>query len=282
MIEVRNVSKTFRRPGRSGQEVAVDALRDVSFTIGAGEFVCLLGPSGCGKTTLLRIVNGLIQPDRGAVWVHGRSSPQPGPWAGFVFQSFRLMPWLTVLGNVEFPLEIQGLEREQRRARAGEYVRLVGLERFGESYPHELSGGMQQRVALARALAMEPSVLLMDEPFAALDAQTRELMQVELSRIWEARRVAVVFVTHSLDEALFLADRLILLRPRPGQVEEILDVRLARPRWEHDVHADPEYVRMRAYLWEKIRQMVADQPEFQHMLIGSGTGGVSGQSCTVS
>jgi NitT/TauT family transport system ATP-binding protein len=276
VIEVRNVWKTFRRPGRGGQEVAVEALRDVSFTIGDGEMVCLLGPSGCGKTTLLRIINGLIQPDRGEVRVDGRSAPAPGPWAGFVFQSFRLMPWLTVLGNVEFPLEIQGLAEQQRRARACEYVRLVGLERFGDTYPHELSGGMQQRVALARALAMEPSVLLMDEPFAALDAQTREFMQVELSRIWEARRIAVVFVTHSLDEALFLADRLILLRPRPGEVEEILNVPLARPRWQHDIHADPEYARMRAHLWEKIRQMVADQPDFQHMLAGSGAGGRSG------
>src|SRR3954454_24676175 len=152
VIDIRGVSKSFRRAGRSGQDAEVTALRDVSFTIGSGEFVCLLGPSGCGKTTLLRIINGLIAPNRGEVSVDGRRSPEPGPWAGFVFQSFRLMPWLTVLGNVTFPLEIQGLDPKLRHERAREYVRLVGLERFGDSYPHELSGGMQQRVALARAL----------------------------------------------------------------------------------------------------------------------------------
>jgi NitT/TauT family transport system ATP-binding protein len=273
-VEVRGVSKTFRRPGRDDEGVV--ALSDVSFAIEPGEFVCLLGPSGCGKTTLLRMINGLIPPDSGEVVVDGQRNPQPGPWAGFVFQSFRLLPWLTVQDNVQFPLEIQGMEPRRRRARAGEYVRLVGLERFAKSYPHELSGGMQQRVALARALAMEPSVLLMDEPFAALDAQTREFMQIELSRIWAARKIAVVFVTHSLDEALFLADRLILLRPRPGQVEEILEVPLARPRWEYDVHAQPEYVEMRAHLWQKIRQMVADQPDFRSVLAVDGPGAGSG------
>jgi NitT/TauT family transport system ATP-binding protein len=273
-VEVRGVSKTFRRPGRD--EEGVVALSDVSFTIAPGEFVCLLGPSGCGKTTLLRMINGLIAPDTGEVLVDGQSGPTPGPWAGFVFQSFRLLPWLTVLDNVQFPLEIQAMEREQRRARADEYVRLVGLERFGKSYPHELSGGMQQRVALARALAMEPSLLLMDEPFAALDAQTREFMQIELSRIWAARRIAVVFVTHSLDEALFLADRLILLRPRPGQVEEIMEVPLPRPRWEYDVHAQSEYIDMRAYLWRKIREMVADQPDFRSILAVDGPGAGTG------
>src|SRR5262249_32973396 len=155
-------------------------------------------------TTLLRLMHGLLEPDTGQVLIDGTRIAQPGPHAGFVFQSFRLLPWRTVLDNVEFPLEIQNLARPKRLARAREYLRLVGLEDCEHSYPHELSGGMQQRVGLARALALEPQILLMDEPFAALDAQTREFMQMELSRIWEHLGIAVVFVTHSLDEALFL------------------------------------------------------------------------------
>ncbi len=264
-IEIRRVSKAFRRPGEDDGD-AVEALRDVSLSVRPGEFVCLIGPSGCGKTTLLRVIDGLIQPDSGEVVVDGTVSPAPGPWAGFVFQSFRLLPWKTIVENVEFPLELHGAERAGRRARAEEYLALVGLERFANSYPHELSGGMQQRVGLARALALEPSVLLMDEPFAALDAQTREFMQIELSRIWERRRVTVLFVTHALDEALFLADRVVLLRPRPGRVDEVLEVPLRRPRWEYDVRAVPEFVAMRAHLWERIREMVSEQPEFARMV----------------
>src|SRR4051794_6550547 len=160
-----------------------------------GEFVCLIGPSGCGKTTLLRLMHGLLEADAGEVLIDGVPSANPGAKAGFVFQSFRLLPWRTVIDNVAFPLEIQGLPKEQRRARANQYLQLVGLERFEKSYPHELSGGMQQRVGLARALALEPEMLFMDEPFAALDAQTREFMQIELARIWAQLRVAVVFVT---------------------------------------------------------------------------------------
>ena len=179
------------------------------------------------------------------------------------FQSFRLLPWRTVADNVEFPLQVQGMPRTARLSRAREYLRLVGLEDFEHSYPHELSGGMQQRVGLARALALEPQILLMDEPFAALDAQTREFMQMELGRIWEHLGVAVVFVTHSLDEALFLADRIVLMGPRPGTVEEVLPVALPRPRWGYDFRATPEFLERRAYLWQRIRGMVADQPEFR-------------------
>jgi NitT/TauT family transport system ATP-binding protein len=227
-----------------------------------GEFVCVVGPSGCGKTTLLRLIDGLLEPDAGEVLIDGAVQPGPGPHAGFVFQSFRLLPWRTVVDNVEFPLEIQKLNKQARRARAHHYVHLVGLAGFEHSYPHELSGGMQQRVGLARALALEPRILLMDEPFAALDAQTRELMQVELSRLWAGLRLAVVFVTHSLDEALFLADRVVLMGPRPGSVREVLNVPLRRPRWDYDFRAAPEFLDLRAHLWERIREMVADQPEF--------------------
>jgi NitT/TauT family transport system ATP-binding protein len=261
-IDVRHVSKTFHR--RRGKiDSAVPALLDVSVQIRAGEFVCLVGPSGCGKTTLLRMMHGLLEPDAGDVLIDGMPHYAPGPHAGFVFQSFRLLPWRTVVDNVEFPLQIQGMPRVQRLSRAREYLRLVGLEDFEHSYPHELSGGMQQRVGLARALALEPQILLMDEPFAALDAQTREFMQIELGRIWEHLGIAVVFVTHSLDEALFLSDRIVLMGPRPGTVVEEIPVGLPRPRWGYDFRAAPEFLERRSYLWQRIRGMVADQPEFR-------------------
>jgi NitT/TauT family transport system ATP-binding protein len=260
-IDVRHVSKTFQRRGK--HDAPVPAVHDVSLQVAAGEFVCLVGPSGCGKTTLLRLMHGLLEPDTGEVRIDGRVQSAPGPHAGFVFQSFRLLPWRTVLANVEFPLQLQGMQRVARGQRAREYLRVVGLEDFEHSYPHELSGGMQQRVGLARALALEPRILLMDEPFAALDAQTREFMQIELGRIWEKLGVAVVFVTHSLDEALFLADRVVLMGPRPGTVVEVLPVSLPRPRTGYDFRATPAFLESRAYLWQRIRSMVADQPEFR-------------------
>jgi NitT/TauT family transport system ATP-binding protein len=268
-IDVRRVSKTFHR-WRGSVDSPVPALRDVSLEILSGEFVCLVGPSGCGKTTLLRLMHGLLEPDTGEVLIDGKPNSGPGPHAGFVFQSFRLLPWRTVADNVEFPLQIQRLPRPERIRRTHEYLTLVGLDGFEHSYPHELSGGMQQRVGLARALALESQILLMDEPFAALDAQTREFMQLELGRIWEHLGVAVVFVTHSLDEALFLADRIVLLGPRPGTVEEVLSVGLPRPRWGYDFRASSEFLERRAYLWQRIRGMVADQPEFRGARASAG------------
>jgi NitT/TauT family transport system ATP-binding protein len=264
-IDVRHVSKTFLT--RNG---STEALRDVSVQIMPGEFVCLLGPSGCGKTTLLRVMHGLLEADSGDVLIDGVATATPGAKAGFVFQSFRLLPWRTVIDNITFPLEIQGMPKEQRRARGSQYLQLVGLERFEKSYPHELSGGMQQRVGLARALALEPEMLFMDEPFAALDAQTREFMQIELARIWAQLRVAVVFVTHSLDEALFLADRVVLMSPRPGTVDETLSVDLPRPRWDYELRGMPEFIEKRAHLWDRIRGMVVDQPEFRTVPRESG------------
>jgi NitT/TauT family transport system ATP-binding protein len=261
-IDVQHVSKTFHRR-RSNIDSPIPALRDVSLQVMPGEFVCLVGPSGCGKTTLLRVMHGLLEPDGGQVLIDGHPQPPPGPHAGFVFQSFRLLPWRSVLDNVEFPLQIHGMPHAERLARARDYLRLVGLEDFENSYPHELSGGMQQRVGLARALAIEPQILLMDEPFAALDAQTREFMQIELGRIWEQLGVAVVFVTHSLDEALFLADRIVLMGGRPGSVVEVLPVSLPRPRWGYEFRAAPEFLERRAYLWQRLGSMVADQPEFR-------------------
>ena len=255
-IRIRNVSKAFARPGAE----PVVALKDISFDIQPNKFVTLVGPSGCGKTTLLRMLNGLTLPNAGEILVEGKQ-PSPGPHMGFVFQSFRLLPWRTVRGNVAFSLELHGIGAQECAARTDRYLEMVGLSRFADSYPAELSGGMKQRVALARALVPEPNILLMDEPFAALDAQTREFMQLELMRIWHAKKSVVVFVTHSVDEAVLLSDEIVLLRPRPGQVAECLTVDLPHPRWEYDVRATPEFVRLRHHLWERIKSMVAADPQ---------------------
>ena len=205
-VDVSHVWKSFRTASRE----PVEALADVSLAIPDNRFVTLLGPSGCGKTTLLRMINGLILPDRGTIRVSG-APPRPGPQTSFVFQSFRLIPWQTVRDNVAFGLAVAGMPRVERLQRADHYLSLVGLQRFADMYPNELSGGMKQRAALARALATEPEILLMDEPLASLDAQSRELMQVELMRIWSERKGVVLFVTHSVDEAILLADQVVLM-----------------------------------------------------------------------
>jgi NitT/TauT family transport system ATP-binding protein len=256
-ISVRGASKTFRRPN---MPTGVNALRDISFDIAPNSFVSLVGPSGCGKTTLLRLLNGLIQPDSGQVLVDGEP-PRPGPHMGFVFQSFRLMPWRTIRANVAFALEVQGIAPHECAERADEYLALVGLRRFADAHPSELSGGMNQRAALARALVGQPRFLLMDEPFANLDAQTSEFMQIELAKIWEQHKGVVVLVTHSVDEAVLLSDRIILLNPRPGSVAEIVDVKLPHPRWSYDARALPEFAALRTYLWNRIKEMVLNDPE---------------------
>jgi NitT/TauT family transport system ATP-binding protein len=253
---VSRVSKAFRRAGGS---TSVEALRDVSLDVPDSSFVTLLGPSGCGKTTLLRLICGLIRPDSGEIRVSD-APPRPGPQVGFVFQSFRLIPWQSVRDNVAFGLAMNGIPRLERRERADHYLALVGLTRFADAYPGELSGGMKQRAALARALATDPDILLMDEPFASLDAQTRELMQIELMRLWSDRRRVVLFVTHSVDEAIILADRIVLMGPRPGRIVATLDVPLPRPRWEPEIRSAPDYVALRKHLWESIRDMVVNDP----------------------
>lgn len=235
------------------------ALQNLDLSVPAGEFVALLGPSGCGKTTVLRLVDGLVAPDAGTVLVAGQA-PRPGPEMGFVFQGFRLIPWATVQANVEFALLATGLSPQARTERAARYIALVGLQRFAQSYPGELSGGMKQRVALARAFASEPAILLMDEPFASIDAQTRGLMQVELMKLWAQRRATVLFVTHSVDEAIMLADRIVLMSPRPGRVIEQLEVDLPHPRWHGDIRATPRFIALRSYLWSAIRDLVLNDP----------------------
>jgi NitT/TauT family transport system ATP-binding protein len=224
-LEILHVGKTFRT-GRG----AVEALRDVDLTIRPGELVSILGPSGSGKSTLARLVGGLERPTAGRILVAGRPVRGPGRERGFVFQSDSLFPWRTVLDNVAFGLEAHGTPRRRARETAGRYVGLVGLEGFEGAYPHELSGGMRQRVNLARALAVEPDLLLMDEPFAALDAQTREVMQAELLELWSRHPKTVLFITHQIDEAVYLSDRVIVLTARPGTVRADLRIDLPRPR----------------------------------------------------
>jgi NitT/TauT family transport system ATP-binding protein len=205
-------------------------LQDVDLQVMEGEFLSIVGPSGCGKTTFLSVVDGLIPATAGTITVDGREVSAPGPDRAMVFQDASLLPWRTVLGNVVYGLECQRVPAREARERARHFIDMVGLSGFEQHYPHELSGGMQQRVNLARALVMDPQILLMDEPFAALDAQTRELMQEELLQIWLKARKTVLFITHQIDEAIFLSDRVVVFTARPGRVRHILPVGLERPR----------------------------------------------------
>ncbi|MHA1593662.1 MAG: ABC transporter ATP-binding protein [Candidatus Baldrarchaeia archaeon] len=225
-IRVKNVSKSFI--GEFGERI--DALHNVTFDVYENEFFCILGPSGCGKTTLLRIIAGLERPDTGYVEVDGRRVSEPLRRVGYIPQDYSLFPWRTVLGNVEFGLEVLGVPERERRRIAQKYIDLVGLSGFERLFPKELSGGMKQKVAIARALAISPVMLLLDEPFADLDAQTRMYMQREILRIWNEEQITVLFVTHSVEEAVFLADRILLLTARPGRVKKIIKVGLERPR----------------------------------------------------
>ena len=208
----------------------VTALKDITLTVKDGELYCLVGKSGCGKTSLLRMTAGLDTPTSGSVTLNGKEVRDPTPKVGIVFQEDRLFPWRTIRKNVEFGLELGNVGKRERKERALHYLDLVGLSSFAEAHPHELSGGMKQRAAIARALVNEPEVLLMDEPFGALDAQTRLQMQEELIRIYEKARRTIVFVTHSVDESVYLADKVVILTPSPGHIEEIVEINVPRPR----------------------------------------------------
>src|SRR5215207_7814621 len=225
-IEVRDVSLVYDTPSGS-----VTGVERASFSLEASEFLCLVGPSGCGKSTLLNIIAGFLPPTAGEIRIGGKPVTGHGLDRGVVFQDFaQLFPWRTALGNVAFGLEMKGVGKEEREAIAREQLRLVKLEKFADSYPHHLSGGMQQRVAIARALAYNPSVLLMDEPFAALDALTRDNMQRLLADVWRETRKTVIYVTHNVAEAVYLADRVIVMTPHPGRVKDDIRVTLPRPR----------------------------------------------------
>ena len=250
-LEISHLTKTFSQ--RHGEPLPV--LADVSFAIADLEFVAIVGPSGCGKSTFLRIVDGLIAPDAGTIRIDGRLANGAGNGRGMVFQSFDLFPWRTALGNVEFGLQMMDVPRRERRERALHWIEVVKLKGFEDAYPHQLSGGMQQRVGIARALAIEPEVLLMDEPFGALDVQTRDLLQDELLAIWQQKRKTVLFVTHSIEEAIYLADRVVIFTARPARIDRVLDVPFPRPRTE-DMKASPAFVALRHEIWQSLKHGV--------------------------
>jgi len=225
-VEISHLNREFIRD----DGVRVVALSDINLSIADDEFVSFVGPSGCGKTTLLRIIAGLDTATSGEVRVDGSLITGPGQKVGMVFQEYSLFPWRNVISNVAFGLQMRGISKEERHNIARKYISLVGLSQFEKSYPYELSGGMRQRVAIARALATDPDLLLMDEPFGALDAQTRNHMQCELLDIWETKKKTILFVTHSCDEAVFLSDRIVVLSPRPGFIREVIPIPISRPR----------------------------------------------------
>jgi len=245
-----HVRKEFDVRGEPGQRFT--ALEDLTLEVAAGELVTVVGPSGCGKSTLLDLVAGLSAPSAGRILLDGTPITGPGLDRGIVFQQYALLPWRTAQGNVELGLEGRGIRKAERRRIAREHLDLVGLAGFEQRYPHELSGGMKQRVAIARSLAFDPEVLLMDEPFAALDAQTREGLQDELLRIWRATGKTIVFITHGIEEAVYLGQRVVVLTPRPGRVAAVVDVDLGDRTAAHDVQADPRFVAYRHQVWDAL------------------------------
>ena len=247
ILVAEGIDKTYQ--SRDGE---LRALREISFQVSTGEFVSLVGPSGCGKTTLLRILGGLLEAEKGVVRIDGQVLTEPRQEIGFIFQNPTLMPWRTVLKNVTLPLEIRGANGDAQKNRALQLLDLVGLLGFENSYPHELSGGMQQRVAIARALVYEPSILLMDEPFGSLDAITRNQMNLELLRIWRATGKTIVMVTHTIQEAVFLADRVLVMSARPGHIRATIPVDLPRPR-DTDLFYNEEF----AALHHRVRAMIS-------------------------
>ncbi|MCL2516787.1 MAG: ABC transporter ATP-binding protein [Microbacteriaceae bacterium] len=268
-ISLRNVTKRF--PVRSGADASAQgtltALDDVSIDVPPGDFLALVGPSGSGKTTLLDLLAGLTEPTSGAVLVDGTPITGPGQDRGVVFQQYALFPWRTALANVTFPLEnrpVGGvrLTRAQRVQRAREHLELVGLRGFEDRYPHELSGGMKQRVAIARSLAYRPDILLMDEPFGALDAQTREQLQDELLRIWRATGTTILFITHDIDEAVYLGTRVAVLSARPGRLQAVVETELPHRGHGGDIRSDPRFVRLRHEVWSLLHggdRLVAEE-----------------------
>jgi len=262
-IKAENIKKTFkirtnensRNNGNTTNELL--ALGGIDLEIKKGEFVSIVGPSGCGKSTFLDLVGGLSKPTGGNIFIDGNPVNGPGLDRGIVFQQYALFPWRTALGNVEFGLESKDVAKNKRAEIAQKYLSLVGLTGFESRYPYELSGGMKQRVAIARALAYDPDILLMDEPFGALDAQTREIMQRELLRIWEETHKTVLFITHSIDEAVFLSDRIAIMTARPGLIKQVVNVPLSRPaRFEEDIRTSQDFVQARHKLWGLLKEEV--------------------------
>ena len=246
-IAVRHLTKSYN----SGKVIA---LEDVSFEVQPYESFCILGPSGCGKTTLLRLVDCLMPRDEGEIILDGEPVIAPRPDVAMVFQHFGLFPWKDLEENIAYGLALRGRPREEIAQTVERYIALVGLKGFEQCYPYQLSGGMQQRAGLARAMAVNPSLLLMDEPFGSLDAQTRETLQEELSKILEQERKTMLFVTHSIDEAIYLGDRILLMTPRPGKIREILSVEIPRPRDITQVRSHPRSAQLRAHIWDQLKR----------------------------
>ena len=247
-VHIDNVVKKFQ--GRNGEVVA---LNGVTMDIYENEFVCVVGPSGCGKSTLLNNIGGLDTPTSGKILVDGKEVDGPSPERGIVFQQYALFPWLTVEQNVEFGLKLQGMGKEERKETAHKYLKMVELEQFAKSYPKELSGGMKQRVAIARAYAVNPKVLLMDEPFGALDAQTRTQLQTELIETWEKEQKTCFFITHDVEEAIILAQRVVIMCARPGRVKEIVDIDIPHPR-DQETKMSPRFLELKNYIWSQVYQ----------------------------
>ena len=256
-IVARDLSMEFQALDETGHAERVPVLEGFDLQVREGEFLSILGPSGCGKSTFMNILAGLAHKTGGDLLVDGKPLQGINRNQGVVFQGYALLPWRTVLDNIAVGLEIRGVSKAQRLETAREYLELVGLNGFASRYPHELSGGMRQRVAIARSLAYNPHVLLMDEPFAALDAQTRETLQSELLRIWGTHKKTIVFITHSLDEAIFLSDRVAVMTQRPGRIKEIFDIDLPRPR-QPELRNTQAFVHYRQRTWEALRDEVAD------------------------
>ena len=246
IVKIDHVEKIYQ--GRSGEVVA---LNGVDMEIRENEFVCVVGPSGCGKSTLLNIIAGLERPTSGRVCVKGKEVVNPGSERGVIFQQYALFPWLTVKKNVKFGLKLRGVKEPELTVIADKYIRLVGLEEFGDSYPKELSGGMKQRVAIARAYAVNPEILLMDEPFGALDAQTRTQLQTELLETWEKEKKTCFFITHDVEEAIILAQRVVIMSARPGRVKEIVPVNIPYPRTQ-ETKMTKEFLDLKVHVWGQV------------------------------
>jgi NitT/TauT family transport system ATP-binding protein len=255
ILDVQHLNKYFGSGLRR-----MTALKDINFSTHRREFLCVVGPSGCGKTTLVRILAGLEEKDSGQVLLQGEAVTEPGSDRGMVFQGYTLFPWLTVKKNVMFGLEVNGRGKHESEQQARQWLQLIGLEKFADAYPHQLSGGMKQRVAIVRALANQPPILLLDEPFGALDAQTRCRMQAHLLEIWRKIDITIVFITHDLDEAIFLADRILVLSAHPGQVRELIEVPVPRPRNVTQL-ISPVFLATKARLEELIHQSKSDDDE---------------------
>jgi NitT/TauT family transport system ATP-binding protein len=254
MLEIASLTKVYGGDGGTASNLVLDA---ISFTVPQNQFVCLLGASGCGKTTLLRIVAGLTMAEGGTIKVEGKTVQGPGQDRSLVFQNYGLLPWRTVMGNVEFGLEMRGVPKAKRRAVSQMHIDRVGLKGYEKHYPHEISGGMQQRTALARAFSKDPKILLMDEPFAAVDAQTREMLQDELLKIWNENKTTVLFVTHSIEEAIYLGDRVLVMGARPGRIKADIETGLPRPRGDSDVKSSARFDELRRLVRETLRDTQA-------------------------